>query len=184
MIVRDLTGSGKTLAFCLPMVERFRKEKLFGQGRPQAMILAPTRELALQISKELEALKHHPREYAVLTVYGGKPLDEQTWQLRKGVDIFVGTTGRVKDHIERKNFDFSLLKYAVLDEADRMLDMGFKEDVEIIMGTIKQAHGNALQTLLFSATVPNWVQQIARTFLKPQYGFVDLVKDLKKKTAK
>ena len=57
-------------------------------------------------------------------------MDEQTWQLRKGVDIFVGTTGRVKDHIERKNFDFSLLKYAVLDEADRMLDMGFKEDVE------------------------------------------------------
>ena len=89
-------------------------------------------------------------------------MDEQTWQLRKGVDIFVGTTGRVKDHIERKNFDFSLLKYAVLDEADRMLDMGFKEDVEVIMGTIKAAGPKDVQTLLFSATVPSWVQQMAR----------------------
>ena len=93
----------------------------------------------MQIAKECEALKHHAREYVVLTVYGGKPLEDQTYALRRGVDIFVGTTGRVKDHIERKNFDFSLLKFAVLDEADRMLDMGFKEDVETIMGTIKAA---------------------------------------------
>ena len=82
------------------------------------MILAPTRELALQIAKELQALKHHDREYNVLTVYGGSNIDEQTYQLRRGVDIFVGTCGRVIDHIERKNFDFSTLKYAVLDEAD------------------------------------------------------------------
>ena len=140
------------------MVELFRKEKLFGSGRPQARILAPTRELALQISKELEALKHSPKEYNVLTVYGGKSLDEQTWQLRRGVDIFVGTTGRVKDHIERKNFDFSSLKLVALDEADRMLDMGFKEDVEFIMGTIKAAGPQDVQCLLFSATVPYWVQ--------------------------
>ena len=76
MIVRDLTGSGKTLGFCLPMIETLRKEQQFGQGRPQAMILAPTRELAMQIAKECEALKHHQREYVVLTVYGGKPIDE------------------------------------------------------------------------------------------------------------
>jgi ATP-independent RNA helicase DbpA len=76
LIVRDLTGSGKTLGFCLPMLEMFRKEKLFGQGKPLAMILAPTRELALQISKELNALKHSEREYNVLTVYGGVPIDE------------------------------------------------------------------------------------------------------------
>lgn len=82
------------------------------------MILAPTRELALQIAKELHLLKHHEREYNVLTVYGGSNIDEQTYQLRRGVDIFVGTCGRVIDHIERKNFDFSTLKYAVLDEAD------------------------------------------------------------------
>ena len=157
MIVRDLTGSGKTLGFCLPMIELFRTHKLFGTGRPQAMILAPTRELALQIAKECEAQKHFSREFNVLTVYGGKPLDEQTWQLKRGVDIFVGTTGRVKDHIERKNFDFTGLKFAVLDEADRMLDMGFKEDVEQIMGTIKAAGPKDVQTLLFSATVPHWV---------------------------
>ena len=157
MIVRELTGSGKTLGFCLPMIELFRRDKLFGQGKPQAMILAPTRELALQIAKELEALKHYPREYNVLTVYGGKPLDEQTMQLRRGVDIFVGTTGRVKDHIERKNFDFSNIKFAILDEADRMLEMGFKEDVEQIMDTIKAAGPKDVQTLMFSATIPYWL---------------------------
>lgn len=137
LIVRDLTGSGKTLGFCLPIIEVLRKERAFGQGKPLAMILAPTRELALQIAKELNALKHSEREYNVLTVYGGVPIDDQTYQLRRGVDIFVGTTGRVKDHMERKNFDFSGLRYAVLDEADRMLNLGFKEEVEEIMGTIK-----------------------------------------------
>lgn len=101
IIIRDLTGSGKTLGFCLPMVEYLRKHKLFGRGTPLSMVLAPTRELALQIAKELNALKHHEREYNVLTVYGGVSIDDQTYQLRKGVDFFVGTTGRVKDHIER-----------------------------------------------------------------------------------
>lgn len=76
LIVRDLTGSGKTLGFCLPMVARLRSERLFGSGKPQAMILAPTRELALQIAKELNALKHHEREYNVLTVYGGSNIDD------------------------------------------------------------------------------------------------------------
>jgi len=76
MIVRDLTGSGKTLGFCLPTVEYLRKNKLFGQVKPQCMILAPTRELALQIAKELNALKHYDNEYKVLTVYGGVPIDD------------------------------------------------------------------------------------------------------------
>jgi ATP-dependent helicase YprA (DUF1998 family) len=107
LMVRDLTGSGKTLGFCLPMIEMFRGQRLFGGGKPLAMILAPTRELALQISKELELLKLNPREYNVLTVYGGVDIYAQMQELRRGVDIFVGTTGRVKDHMERKNFDFS-----------------------------------------------------------------------------
>lgn len=85
------------------------------------MILAPTRELALQISKELQALMHREREYNVLTVYGGTSLDEQTYQLKRGTDIFVGTCGRVIDHLNRKNLDFSCLKYVILDEADQML---------------------------------------------------------------
>lgn len=157
LLVRDLTGSGKTLGFCLPMVEMFRRDKIFGGGKPLAMILAPTRELALQISKELELLKHYPKEYNVLTVYGGVDIYSQTAELRRGVDIFVGTTGRVKDHMERRNFDFSNLKFAVLDEADIMLNLGFKEDVEHIMKTIRMSDPKNLQGLMFSATVPKWV---------------------------
>ena len=97
------------------------------------MVLAPTRELALQVSKEFNALKHFEGEYNVLTVYGGVSIDDQTYQLRKGVDIFVGTTGRVMDHMERRNFDFTDLKTLILDETDQMLKQGFKEDVERIM---------------------------------------------------
>jgi len=159
LIVRDLTGSGKTLGFCLPMVTRLRIERAFGQGKPQAMILAPTRELAIQISKELQALKHHDREYNVLTVYGGTSMYEQTSELRRGVDIFVGTCGRVIDHMKRGNLDFSALKYTILDEADQMLNLGFKENVEEIMDTVKGQvpNINDFQFLMFSATIPRWV---------------------------
>ena len=118
LVVRDLTGSGKTLAFSLPLVERLRANKCFGTGHIQAIVLAPTRELALQISRTLSDLKHHEREYNVITVYGGTSIHEQVYQLRKGVDIFVGTTGRVLDHIERGNLKFSNLKALILDEAD------------------------------------------------------------------
>jgi len=169
LMVRDLTGSGKTLGFCLPMVEMFRRERVFGGGKPLAMILAPTRELAIQITKELDALKHNPKEYNVLCVYGGVDIWAQTNELRRGVDIFVGTTGRIKDHMERKNFDFSALRYAVLDEADVMMNLGFKEDVEHIMKTIKTNGPKEIQALMFSATVPGWVKQIATMFLKPNY---------------
>ena len=103
------------------------------------MILAPTRELALQITKELHALKYNEREFNVLTVYGGTNIDEQTYQLRRGVDIFVGTCGRVIDHMKRNNFDFSSLKFAILDEADQMLNLGFKENVVFIVQQIKSA---------------------------------------------
>ena len=168
LMVRDLTGSGKTLGFCLPIVEMLRRDRLFGGGKPLAMILAPTRELALQITKELDLLKHNPREYTVLTVYGGVDIYSQTDQLRRGVDIFVGTTGRVKDHMERRNFDFSSLRFAVLDEADIMLNLGFKEDVEHIMSTIKASNLQKLQALMFSATVPRWVHEIAKMFYQKQ----------------
>lgn len=94
--------------------------------------------MALQCTKELNALKHHDREYNILTVYGGVSIDDQIRELRRGVDIFVGTTGRIMDHIERRNFDFSDVKTIVLDEADQMLKLGFKEDVERIMQAIKE----------------------------------------------
>lgn len=105
----------------------------------------------------------------MLTVYGGVDIYSQTNELRRGVDIFVGTTGRIKDHMERKNFDFSSLRWAILDEADIMLNLGFKEDVEQIMGTIKAAGPRDLQALMFSATIPRWVQSICNMFLKPTY---------------
>lgn len=133
MIARDLTGSGKTFAFGLPLVEWLRNKKLLGTGKVQAIILAPTRELALQITAELTKLKHSPEEFKIVTVYGGVSVMDQANQLKRGVDLFVGTTGRVKDHIERGNIDFSEMKSLVLDEADVMLKLGFKEDVDHIL---------------------------------------------------
>lgn len=145
MIARDLTGSGKTLAFSLPLVEKFRKLGYFAsesshtsRRRLLAIILAPTRELALQVAKVLKTLKHYENEYKVITVYGGVSIDDQTRELRSGVEFFVGTTGRVLDHIERGNIDFTGIKSVCLDEADQMLNMGFQEDVEKIMNNIKQ----------------------------------------------
>ena len=90
------------------------------------------------MSKEINLLKHYDSEYNVLTVYGGVSIDDQTRELKRGVDIFVGTTGRVLDHMERRNFNFTGLKTIILDETDQMLKQGFKEDVEKIMKTIKE----------------------------------------------
>jgi superfamily II DNA/RNA helicase len=140
--------------------------------------------LALQVSKEINLLKHYDNEYNVLTVYGGVSIDDQTRELRKGVDIFVGTTGRVLDHMERKNFNFSDLKTIILDEADQMLKLGFKEDVEKIMNNIKEKAPRDVQILLFSATVPKWVKTVADEFLTPNFKTIDLAQNLKNKTSK
>ena len=100
------------------------------------------------------------------------------------MDIFVGTTGRVMDHMERGNFDFSDLKTIILDETDQMLKQGFKEDVEKIMYTVKENCPNGLQVLLFSATVPFWVKQVAKECMAPDFEMVDLAQNLKNKTSK
>lgn len=120
----------------------------------------------------------------MLTVYGGVSIDDQTYQLRKGVDIFVGTTGRILDHMERKNFDFTNLRTVILDEADQMLKLGFKEDVDKIMFTIKDKAPKDLQVLLFSATIPRWVKEIAESFMSPHFETIDLAQNLKNKTSK
>jgi superfamily II DNA/RNA helicase len=159
IIARDLTGSGKTFAFGLPVVEYLRKMKLLGTRKVQAIVLAPTRELALQVTNEMSKLKHYEGEFKIVTVYGGVNIEDQIRQLRQGVDIFVGTTGRVLDHIERGNIDFSGLKSLVLDEADVMLKLGFKEDVDKILRTVRDVcDKEALQICLFSATIPSWVK--------------------------
>lgn len=182
LIVRDLTGSGKTLGFCLPIVEYLRANRLFGTRSTQAVILAPTRELALQITRVLTDLKHHEHEFTTLTVYGGVSMDDQTYKLRKGVDIFVGTTGRVLDHINRGNLNLPQIKWLVLDEADKMLQMGFKEDIDQILDTIKKQAKETPSFLLFSATVPKWIKDLASQYLKPNWKMIDLAKDLKGKT--
>jgi superfamily II DNA/RNA helicase len=130
-------------------------------------------------------LKHYENEFKIVTVYGGVNIEDQIRQLKQGVDIFVGTTGRVLDHISRGNIDFSGLKTIVLDEADQMLKLGFKEDVDKILKNVQDVcDQKALQMCLFSATIPSWVKSIARSYMKRGFMVVDLAVDLKNKTAK
>jgi superfamily II DNA/RNA helicase len=166
VIARDLTGTGKTLGFCLPLVERFRKEGKFGQKNPLALMLAPTRELALQITGELEKLKLSDREFKVVTVYGGQSIQGQLYELNGSPSFVVGTTGRVMDFIQRDALRMEDIEVMVLDEADRMLDMGFKEDVEKIVESLSEARtGQNPQIVLFSATMPPWITKMAESFM-------------------
>lgn len=147
--------------------------------------MAPTRELAIQVSNELDLLKHHKHEFKISTIYGGVSYEKQTSELNEGVEFIVGTTGRIMDHISRENTDFSSVETVILDEADRMLDMGFQEDIEMIMSSVNnETQGNKPQFILFSATIPPWVKEVAKTYLDKSYEIVNLVKDLKNKTAK
>jgi ATP-dependent RNA helicase DDX21 len=188
MIARDLTGSGKTLAFCLPLVERYRKLGYFNPNKSlvrnlYAIIMTPTRELAIQVAAELAKLKHTETEYKVLTVYGGVSIQDQTRELKYGVEFFVGTCGRVLDHIERGNIGFKNIKAVILDEADQMLNMGFEEDIESIITKVAREVEEKPQFLMFSATIPDWMKKTARKYLNVDYKIVDLVKNLKNKTA-
>lgn len=150
------TGSGKTLAFAIPVLN-----KLFVPDRsPQAIILCPTRELCVQVADEIKKLAKDMDKVKVLAVYGGQAIGRQIRVLNKGVHIVVGTPGRVIDHIERGTLDLIGIETVVLDEADEMLDMGFREDIELILRhTPKQR-----QTLLFSATMPDEIKKITRLY--------------------
>ncbi|HEX8670703.1 MAG TPA: DEAD/DEAH box helicase [Longimicrobium sp.] len=146
------TGTGKTAAFALPLVQRI-DANLRGV---QALVLAPTRELAVQVA---EATHRYgaKRGVSVLAVYGGQPIDRQLRELRRGVNVVVGTPGRILDHIRRGSLDLSAVGYVVLDEADEMLDMGFIEDIETILTETPEGR----QTALFSATFPPRIAQLA-----------------------
>jgi len=135
-IVKARTGTGKTAAFGIPLIERLTQA---GQA-PRALILAPTRELALQVSREIASLVtgHYPR---ITAVYGGASIRNQILDLRRGTEIVVGTPGRVMDLMERKTLDVSAVDWFILDEADEMLDMGFFEDVEKILAAVKGCPG-------------------------------------------
>ncbi len=166
MIGQARTGTGKTLAFGIPILQRSIAPKdpdyaEIPQGKPQALVVAPTRELALQVSSDLQ-LAGADRGLRVLTVYGGVGYEPQLEALESGVDIVVGTPGRLLDLANRRTLDLSHVHALVLDEADEMLDLGFLPDVERL---IKQTP-ETRQTMLFSATMPAAIVSLARTHMR------------------
>ncbi|MFC3202484.1 DEAD/DEAH box helicase [Alteromonas oceani] len=152
------TGTGKTAAFALPMLANLDIEGNY----PQLLVLAPTRELAIQVAEAFQAYASFSKKIRVLPVYGGQSYDNQIRQLKRGVQVVVGTPGRVIDHIKRGTLKLDQLKFLVLDEADEMLRMGFIDDVELIL-----SHAPAeRQTALFSATMPGPIKKITERYLK------------------
>ncbi|MDR0387285.1 MAG: DEAD/DEAH box helicase [Treponema sp.] len=167
LIVKARTGTGKTAAFGIPLIERFIRDGLAPGHSPRALILTPTRELALQVSLEIASFipsdetgaeKTAPR---IAAVYGGASIRNQIIELKRGVEIVVGTPGRVMDLMERKVLDLSDVDWFILDEADEMLDMGFLEDVEMILSAAKSVRRIAL----FSATMPEAILRVVREYI-------------------
>lgn len=152
------TGTGKTAAFGIPMLQKIDEEDRSLQG----MILCPTRELAMQAAQQLRQFAKYMHNIRVLAVYGGQDINRQIKALKGGVQIIVGTPGRVMDHMRRHTIRLDNLKMVVLDEADEMLNMGFREDMELILGQIPGEH----QTALFSATMPKPILEITDRFQK------------------
>ena len=162
LIGQAQTGTGKTAAFALPILAKITA----GSETPQALVICPTRELAIQVAEAFQSYARHLKKFHVLPVYGGQDMRSQLRQLKRGVDLVVGTPGRLLDHLERGTLDISAVDTVVLDEADEMLRMGFIEDVEAIL-----AHtGGEQQTVLFSATLPAPIKRVAERFLhEPQH---------------
>ncbi|MCD6576025.1 MAG: DEAD/DEAH box helicase [Nanoarchaeota archaeon] len=150
------TGTGKTLAFAIPIVERVNPS----EKSVQAIVITPTRELAVQVSNEIKKLSKY-KKLNVLSVYGGVSIDKQAEALRRGVHVVVGTPGRIIDQINRGNLKLNKIKILVLDEADRMLDMGFIDDIRTILQDIPKDR----QTLLFSATMPEIILNLAKDYM-------------------
>jgi ATP-dependent RNA helicase DeaD len=151
------TGTGKTAAFVLPFLSRWRPHRLKG---PIGLVMTPTRELALQVAKESEKLAPS-RNFRVVPVYGGTGMQKQLSGLARGCDLVVGTPGRMLDHLRRGSMSLDHVKYVVLDEADRMLDIGFRPDIEKILKRCPLAR----QTLLMSATVPDAIKRLVNRYM-------------------
>ncbi|MBL4905607.1 MAG: DEAD/DEAH box helicase, partial [Flavobacteriaceae bacterium] len=151
------TGTGKTAAFGLPIIEKIDAKS----KNTQAIILSPTRELAVQIGKNIQEFSKYIPEIKVTTVYGGANIDEQIRSLKRGSQIVVGTPGRTVDLIKRRALKLGDIKWIVLDEADEMLNMGFKDELDKIL----EATPDTKQTLLFSATFPREVESIAKNYM-------------------
>jgi ATP-dependent RNA helicase DeaD len=157
LIAQAQTGTGKTAAFAIPIVECVDQESKL----TQALVLAPTRELAVQVAEAVHRLGHSKR-LSVLPVYGGQPIERQLHALSRGVQVVIGTPGRVLDHLRRGTLQLGDIKYVVLDEADEMLDMGFLEDIESILDSAPPGR----QMALFSATIPPRIAALAQRYLR------------------
>ncbi|MDO7906456.1 DEAD/DEAH box helicase [Paenibacillus sp. JX-17] len=161
VIAEAQTGTGKTLAFMLPILHKLRREELY----PQALVIAPTRELALQITEEANKLAATTEGIRLLAVYGGQDVDKQMRKLEGGAQLIIGTPGRLLDHVRRGTLKLDRVKMLVLDEADQMLHMGFLEEVERLISELPYRR----QTMLFSATMPPAIRNLARNYmLEPQ----------------
>ncbi|XP_068167217.1 nucleolar RNA helicase 2 [Antennarius striatus] len=174
VIAQARTGTGKTFSFAIPLIEKLQKDADFTRGRaPKVLVLTPTRELAIQVAKDFKDII---KRLAISCFYGGSSYNPQLDAIRNGIDILVGTPGRIKDHLQNHKLDLSKLKHVVLDEVDQMLDMGFAEQVEEILSTSysKDSDSNP-QTLLFSATCPPWVYDVAKKYMRPECKHIDLI---------
>jgi superfamily II DNA/RNA helicase len=159
LIGQARTGTGKTIAFALPLLHLVEAGQ--ADGKPQALVVVPTRELATQVARDIE-LASGPRGTRILVIYGGRAYEPQITALRNGVDVVVGTPGRLLDLAQQRALDLSGVRILVLDEADEMLDLGFLPDVERIVAQVCEVR----QTMLFSATMPGPVVALARRYLR------------------
>ena len=162
LMVSSQTGSGKTAAFMLPALQLLSEAHPVAGRGPRVLVLVPTRELSMQVTKAAETYGRNMRRVKTVSVVGGMPYPAQNRLLQAGVDILVATPGRLLDQMQSGRIDLSRLQILVLDEADRMLDMGFKEDLEAIVARMPATR----QTLLFSATLEANIVRLARTMLK------------------
>eukprot|EP00808_Paulinella_micropora_P010739 g70630.t1 len=198
IVCRAKTGSGKTLAFALPVIMQLKEKKQFGSnlqaGRsPSVLVLAPTRELAKQVAGEFEWLGS-TLGLSTFCIYGGMPYGPQQAAIRRGIDVLVGTTGRIKDHLQQKSLKVERVQHVILDEADEMLNMGFAEDVEEVLSQIPgiankhsatpSTDTQAVQVLLFSATFPSWVAEISAKYLNKGFKEINLVAQESNKSVK
>jgi len=158
LIAQAKTGSGKTLAFLVPLILKLDEEEHF----PQALIIAPTRELCEQIAGEANKLARYKKDVKVITLYGGTSLTKQVASLEKGADILIGTPGRLLDHFSRETIHLGQIKTLILDEADRMLDMGFADDILKLVSNLPKQR----QSILFSATYPENIDKLTKVILK------------------
>ena len=164
IIAQAPTGTGKTCAFGIPAVELVDRNEEF----IQAVVLCPTRELAIQITHELNQVSAFSERLKVVAVYGGQPIERQILALKRKPQIVVATPGRLMDHMRRKTVKLDKLKMIILDEADEMLNMGFREDIDTILETVPEER----QTALFSATISPEIKEIARLYQKPDVNFI------------